>query len=95
MAVVLASEPYNFNTRAVGIDDGHALIPMDEVHICWADEIIFVSKAVARTADSIFRDDVAFADTKKITLDIPDQFEYRNPTLIQAIKDQYDDSQKD
>lgn len=39
-AWVLSNPPYNFNTRAAGIDVGHALIPVDDVLIEWADEIV-------------------------------------------------------
>lgn len=91
MAVVLSQEPYSYNTRAVGVDEGHALIPMDLVQIHWADEIIFVSDSVRRTADAFFNEEPTYQETHKVTLDIPDCFEYRNPKLIEAIKKQYDD----
>src|SRR5258708_32622248 len=39
-AFVLSQEPYNFNTRAVGIEEEFALIPIDRVVVEWADEIV-------------------------------------------------------
>ena len=39
-ALVLSQEPFNYNTRAAGISEEYALIPVDEVLLEWADEII-------------------------------------------------------
>lgn len=39
-AVVLSSEPYNFNTRAAGLVREFALVPVDKVLLFWADEIV-------------------------------------------------------
>jgi len=38
-ATVLERE-FGYNTRAAGIDEGHALIPVDVVLLHWADEIV-------------------------------------------------------
>jgi predicted protein tyrosine phosphatase len=43
IAWVLSNEPYGFNTRAAGISDEYALIPVDEVLLSWADEIVCVA----------------------------------------------------
>jgi len=32
---VLSQEPYNYNTRAAGIVDDYALVPVDEVLLNW------------------------------------------------------------
>ncbi len=39
-AMVLSQDPFNFNTRAAGIVPNYALIPVDEVLLEWADEIV-------------------------------------------------------
>lgn len=85
MAVVLSQEPYNYNTRAAGISDEYALIPVDEVLLHWADEIVCVEQ---RITDALLEE----FDVKKpvVTLSIPDNYEYRNMKLMGMIKDQYD-----
>lgn len=86
-AVVLSAEPFNFNTRCAGIDEGHALIKVDGVLLHWADEIVCMSQA---QADSVQAMTVSCMTKKKIiSLDIPDNFAYRDPELMQRIKDSY------
>ena len=61
----------------------------------WADEIVCVEKEVS----SIFLQDVlrfedangkSFKDVKFIVLDIPDIYDYMNPTLQRIIIEQYE-----
>jgi len=85
-AVVLAGEPFNFNTRAAGIDSDHALIPVDDILVAWADEIVCVNAATADRLRLLYKKEEL---PKIVTLDIPDDFRYRDPTLIEMIKDQY------
>ncbi len=88
LAWVLSQDPYNYNTRAVGWNGDFALIPIDEAHITWADQIVFVEPSVERGVRSITQD--LYIDGKElITLNIPDNFEYRNPKLVEIIKAQY------
>lgn len=83
-AVVLSQDPFNFNTRAVGLDESHALIPIDQVHVAWADEIVVMS-----TSQSI-EIKRKFETNKPIRiLDIPDSFSYRDPKLMELIKERY------
>ena len=81
-AVVLANPPFNFNTRAAGIHADFAIIPVDEVLLEWADEIVCMD--VNQQIELKTR-------TKKpvINLSIPDRFEYREPELMQLIKSRY------
>lgn len=46
-AFVLSQEPYNYNTRAAGLIKEFALVPVDEVLIRWADEIVCMSNEQA------------------------------------------------
>lgn len=39
-AVVLANEPFNYNTRAAGTSDEFALVPVDQALLTWANEIV-------------------------------------------------------
>jgi predicted protein tyrosine phosphatase len=93
-ALVLSQDPYNFNTRAVGISREYALIPLESVHIHWADEIITLetshTEIVQNLIDSIQLDSAP----RIIQLDIPDNFAYRDPTLIELIKNSYNEKAK-
>ena len=81
-ALVLSQEPYNFNTRACGLDS-YALIHIDEVLITWADEIVCMSEEQENRLREMVAD-------KPITcLYIRDDFSYRDPELIQLIKEKY------
>lgn len=82
-ALVLSQAPYNYNTRAAGIDNDHALIIVDEVLLEWAEEIVCMTRDQRRTLENL---------TKKtiICLDIPDSFSYRDPKLMKLIKSAYD-----
>lgn len=83
-AFILASE-FGCNTRAAGLTDEFALIPVDDVLLEWADEIVCMEGSQA----AMIR--VKLGDAKKpvISLDIPDSFEYRDPELMRLIRDSY------
>lgn len=82
-AVVLAQEPYNFNTRAAGLVADYALIPVDMALLAWADEI------VCMTPDQEMELRKLAPDKKIICLGIKDSFMYRDPELIKRIRDSY------
>jgi predicted protein tyrosine phosphatase len=77
-AMVLTQPPFNFNTRAAGIESTFALILIDNILLEWADEI------VCMTLDQQER-------LKRVTIkpihcyEIEDNFNYRDPDLIQMI----------
>ncbi len=87
-AVVLAGEPFNLNTRAAGSDEEFAIIPVDDVLIAWADEIVFMEE---RHRTQVLN---RFSLNGKLiqVLSIPDQYSYRAPTLVELIKERYRDS---
>lgn len=81
-AVVLSQEPFNFNTRACGLDVGFALIPCDKVLIEWADEIVCM--------DTYQEHCLKQMTTKPVfCLSIGDSYEYRDPELMRMIKENY------
>lgn len=86
-AVVLSQPPFNFNTRAAGITKEFALIPVDDILIAWADEIVVMDTIQAQ----FIRDNIGLdAEAKPIIcLDIPDIYEYRAPELMKLITDNY------
>lgn len=86
-AFVLSQEPYNYNTRAAGIEADFALIVVDDVLVTWADEIVVMSKAQERAV---------MAKLKKMKimrpiacLGISDNHAYRSPELLVEIKTAY------
>ena len=87
MAHVLSAEPYNFNTRSAGIA-GFALIPVTEELLMWADEVV-----CADTEHALYIRDKLMQyqlDKPIVNLNIPDIYEYRNPKLIELIKERYE-----
>lgn len=88
-AVVLSQEPYNFNTRAAGIEEDFALIPVDEVLLGWADEIVCMTPKQEKQLKKM-----ANSNTPVICLDISDSYAYRDPELIELIRKNYDAATK-
>lgn len=85
-ALVLAQEPFNFNTRAAGVALEYALIPVDEVLLSWAEMVVFM-QAEHHCAVRDNPELSPFLEGKTIiVLDIPDKYEYRHPELIELIR---------
>lgn len=83
-AFVLSSEPFNYNTRAAGVVQEYALVPVDDVLLNWADEIVVMEPWMApKVGDNLH---------KTTVLNIPDKFAFRDPALIAEIAKQYNDS---
>ena len=82
MAWVLSHEPYNYNTRSAGISEEYALILVDDVLLEWADEIV--------CAESWMMDMLKGVDKPTHSLQLPDQYEYRDPKLVELIKERYE-----
>ena len=87
IAHVLSADPYNFNTRSAGIA-GFALIPVTEDLLYWADEIVCADTEHAiHIRDKLIQYQL---DKPIINLGIEDIYEYRNPKLIELIKERYE-----
>ena len=82
-ALVLSQEPYNFNTRAAGLVEEFALIPVEEVLLEWADEIVCMTEEQASELNTL-------TDKAICCLNIDDNYAYRDTKLIELIKQQYD-----
>jgi predicted protein tyrosine phosphatase len=91
-AIVLQRE-YGYNTRAAGVDTGHALIPVDEVLLSWAQEIVCMDGEQARRIDEMcyIYDIPKQYDT--YVLNIPDRYPYMDKELQELISKHYDDIQ--
>ena len=87
LAWVLSNPPYNCNTRAAGMDNEYALVPVDEVLLEWCEEIVCAEKSHADDLKELFRGN---ENLKKpiVVLDIPDSYRMRDPKLIAIINDQ-------
>ncbi|MCX9024654.1 MAG: hypothetical protein OIN85_00995 [Candidatus Methanoperedens sp.] len=88
-AVVLSQEPYNFNTRAAGLDTGHALVAVDEILLHWAQEIVCMNEEQEERLNDKLKK-LGLTKTPVIALGIPDSFPYRDPELMKMIKEKYD-----
>lgn len=86
-AWVLSNPPFNFNTRAVGCDTEHALVPIDEVLITWADEVICMDdQQKDRVLEILNKTDDIYEYEIKV-LNIPDRYKFRDKNLIKLITD--------
>ena len=87
IALVLSMDPYNFNTRSAGVA-GFALIPVTDELLFWADEIVCADTEHATAINAKLMS--LNLDKPIVNLRIPDNYEYRNPDLIEMIKRRYD-----
>lgn len=86
-ALVLAQEPYGYNTRSCGTCADYALNMIEDVLIHWADEIVVMEEVHAGTVREMMSD---FDQKPIVCLDITDSYSYRDATLIELIKEKYE-----
>lgn len=86
-AFILSHAPYDYNTRAVGLDDSFALIPIDDILVFWADEIVCMDERQRLAIIDRFN-----PKCEVINLNIADNYEYRNENLIDIIKEKYNEN---
>ena len=84
-AFVLSNEPFNCNTRAAGLVKEFALIPVDEVLLEWADEIVCMESNQKEALKKLTQKHV-------ICLEIEDSHDYRSESLIRLITQKYADA---
>jgi predicted protein tyrosine phosphatase len=84
-ASLLASQR-GINSRCYGTDP-NALIVISERLIKWATQIIFVNSKNYRKAKSLFTDPVILEliEQKRYCWEIPDEYEFNDPELVQII----------
>ena len=90
-AHLLCGDPWNCNTRNAGTAS-YALIPVTEDLLMWADEIVCMESEHADYIRTKMMDWMV-PGKRIITLHIEDIYEYRNPDLIQLIKEGYEKAQ--
>lgn len=84
-AVVLAGEPYNYNTRSCGLTEEFAIIALDDVLFNWADEIVVMEQHQANEIKRRYPND----NKPIVVLNIQDRYSYRDEKLIALIKKHY------
>ncbi len=88
IAHTLAADPYNYNTRSVGIDETYALNILDQVLLEWADEIVCAdSEHEIEVRNRLM--DIGLTKTI-VNLKLPDVYPYRDRKLVHLIKKRYD-----
>lgn len=92
LAEILSRDPFNFNTRSVGVDQEYALTPVDLVHVAWADEIVVMTDEqhqVIRTMQSELeeynRGFDAFSTAPVHNFNLQDDYGFRDPTLVRIL----------
>jgi predicted protein tyrosine phosphatase len=83
IAYVLSGDPYNCNVRAAGIYTEYALVPVDEVLLSWADEVVCAEYDHANMVREMLE---KYSIAVPVTvLEVPDRFSFRQPELQTAI----------
>lgn len=101
-AHILSSPPFNFNTRAVGLSVEYAIIPISDALIMWSDIIICMESDMVSQVNEMqnvlacdFDTTVEYDYKRVINLDIPDEYDYRNPKLVKIMYDKFIEIFKD
>lgn len=80
---------FGYNTRACGTSQMYALIPLSEALVEWADEIIFTDQEAYDSLDQLDKEYIKDSGAEVFILDIPDNYDYMHPTLVEAVLHQY------
>src|SRR3989304_557675 len=75
---------YGYNVRNCGTEESYALIPISETLVLWADEIVFVNQENFEKVESKLKE-LDIIDKVKV-LDIPDQYGFNHPELLELCK---------
>ena len=94
LAWVLSNPPYNCNTRAVGVSEEYALIPIELVHLEWADAIFCMDddqakyiRSVMEKGKTVGKRTYTVGNPKKpiYVLNLADCYGTRSPELVEEI----------
>ena len=92
-AHILSSEPWNYNTRCAGTSAEYAIVPITEALIVWADVIVCMDEIqqlhINTMQNKLSEEYEAFEYKQVINLDIPDNFDYRNPKLVEIMTEKF------
>ena len=94
-AHILSGHPWNFNTRCAGTSSEYAIVPVTEGLIVWADVILvmdeFQQLHINTMQNKLAEEYEAFEYKQVINLDIPDNYEYRDPRLLKIMNEKFDE----
>lgn len=88
IAWVLSNAPYQFNVRAAGVSQEYALVPVDEVLLEWAHEVVCADQDHADAIHALYKDTEGEgrAPMPVHVLNVPDSFRFRDPELVKLIE---------
>lgn len=84
-AQILSAAPYNFNTRSAGLTEEYALIYADDILLEWAEAIVCMEEYQVKEVLSRL-EDLGLTHKPVYCLDVPDQFPYRDPKLVELME---------
>jgi predicted protein tyrosine phosphatase len=84
-AVILAEEPWRYNTRSAGLTEMFAIVYLDDILFNWADEIVVMEQHMKDEIRLRWPD----SDTPIVVLNIKDNYSYRDPDLVRLIRERY------
>jgi predicted protein tyrosine phosphatase len=94
-AHILSGHPWNFNTRCAGTSAEYAIVPVTEALIVWADVILvmdeFQQLHINTMQNKLATEYEAFEYKQVINLDIPDNYEYRDPRLLKIMTEKFEE----
>lgn len=95
-AHILSADPWNFNTRAAGISSEYAIVHADPGLVLWADEIVvmdndhaFFINETQKFLDESTRGFEIYNWKPVHILNVPDNYDYRNPELVKIMTDKF------
>ena len=92
-AHILSSEPWNFNTRCAGTSQEYAIVPVTDALIVWADVILvmdeFQQSHINTMQNKLVTEYYGIDYKQVINLDIPDNYDYRNPKLVEIMTEKF------
>lgn len=86
IARVLTRDFDNVNTRAVGTSSDYALVPLDMVHLKWANNIICANYEVFQFVTQALKE--CNLERNCVHLNIPDVFGFGDPQLEAIIREE-------
>ena len=85
-AWVLSNAPFNFNTRAVGANPEYAMLMLDAVNVCWADEVVVMDNSQKNQVLALCEE---YGWNKPVhVLNVPDDYGYRDPELVELLTEE-------
>lgn len=83
-------QKFGYNVRAAGVSQEYALVPVNQVLLHWADEVVCVEQSVQDMLVAQLRDWNWALKANLVVLNLPDQYQYNDPELRKECLLQYD-----